>query len=183
MSSRGDKWTDEQTEQLKKLYESGIACSAIANEMACGFTRNAIIGKIHRLGLPLRGQVKGKSHPKKKEPKRTRAARVVWANGNSDKLRLIDYPMIEQGPVRCAEIEPRNLLLTELDLDDCRYPYGEGADIRFCGHQKIDDGSYCFDHSLLVRSKPRSNSEAVTEARARRMRGINFRRSLLEAAE
>ena len=58
---RGQLWTDEKIEELKKLYEQGYSCNMIALKMECGFTRNAIIGKIHRLGFGLRGA--GKHQP------------------------------------------------------------------------------------------------------------------------
>lgn len=44
-------WTDERVADLKRLWEKGYSCSQIAVEMNCGLTRNAIIGKAHRLKL------------------------------------------------------------------------------------------------------------------------------------
>ncbi len=43
-------WTDERVEQLKKLWEDGLSASQIAAELG-SITRNAVIGKVHRLGL------------------------------------------------------------------------------------------------------------------------------------
>lgn len=183
MSSRGQRWTAEQDETLKKLYmptaDSRLSAAQIAVEMNCGFTRNAIIGRIHRLDLPLRGQVKA-VRKVKKPPKRTPVIRLVRANWNSTMLRSYEAVEIERAELRCAEIEPRNLSLIELGADECSYPYGDGP-FTFCGHPKADDCPYCLPHYALTRKRNRTNSEAVTEARARRMRGINFRRALLEA--
>lgn len=182
MPSRGQKWTSEQVETLKALHAKGMSCALMASELACGFTRNAIIGKLHRMGLSnatstIR-KVGGNKRLKKVPPK---TSRVVWANGNSDKLRLIDYPMIESGPVRCVQIETRGISLLDLLDGECRYPDGEGARITFCGHPKLDDSSYCGPHFALSTARARTNSDSVTAARSRRMRGINFRRLLLEA--
>ena len=44
-------WTDERVEQLRKLWLDGKSASQIAAELANGITRNAVIGKVHRLGL------------------------------------------------------------------------------------------------------------------------------------
>jgi len=44
-------WTDDRVEQLKKLWEGGLSASQIAAELG-NVTRNAVIGKVHRLGLP-----------------------------------------------------------------------------------------------------------------------------------
>jgi hypothetical protein len=82
--------------------------------------------------------------------------------------------------MRCADAIPLGISLVELEIEHCRYPDGDGP-FTFCGQQRMDGSSYCHSHSALSITKSRSNSEAVTEARARRMRGINFRRSLLEA--
>ena len=80
---------------------------------------------------------------------------------------------------RCAEIEPRHITLEQLEPNDCRYPFGDGP-FTFCGLMNVEGRSYCPEHFKLSTAKERSNSEAVTEARARRMRGINFRKALLE---
>src|SRR3712207_3063070 len=48
-------WTDERVERLKKLWQEGLSASQIAAELG-GVTRNAVIGKVHRLGLSGRGQ-------------------------------------------------------------------------------------------------------------------------------
>ena len=52
-------WTDERVEHLKKMWLEGLSASQIANELAHGITRNAVIGKVHRLGLS--GRVKSPS--------------------------------------------------------------------------------------------------------------------------
>src|ERR1044071_4151639 len=56
-SPRGEEmsWTDERVELLKKLWQDGLSASQIAAELG-GVTRNAVIGKVHRLGLSGRGQ-------------------------------------------------------------------------------------------------------------------------------
>lgn len=178
-------WTSEQDNVLRDLYllrpgHIRLSASEIAARMGGGFTRNAIIGRIHRLGLPLRGQVKAKPKQSVPKPIRTHAIRAVWANGTSDKIRLIECPTIEEAPSRSANVEPRNIPFADLSQDDCRYPYGDGAEMVFCGLPKLEGCSYCHDHRRLVSRKSYAIDDAVTEARAKRMRGINFRRALLE---
>jgi GcrA cell cycle regulator len=51
-------WTDERVEQLKTLWADGLSCGQIAGELNCGFSRNAVIGKVYRLGLPERAKRK-----------------------------------------------------------------------------------------------------------------------------
>eukprot|EP00657_Telonema_sp_P-1_P012024 TRINITY_DN80_c0_g1_i11.p2 TRINITY_DN80_c0_g1~~TRINITY_DN80_c0_g1_i11.p2 ORF type:complete len:119 (+),score=38.72 TRINITY_DN80_c0_g1_i11:217-573(+) len=54
MCIRDRAWTDERIDQLKKLWDDGLSASQIAKELGEGVTRNAVIGKAHRLGLKSR---------------------------------------------------------------------------------------------------------------------------------
>jgi len=180
---RGKHWTAEQDDLLRKLYEptkeGRLSASQIAAEMACGFTRNAIIGRIHRLKLPLRGQIMRAPRLKRQ---RIESIRMVRANSNSNAIRIIESATLESAKLRCAEVEPRNVALIDLSPEGCRYPYGDGPFL-FCDHPKVDGQSYCGPHFDLTRVVTRTVDEAVREARRRRMRGINFRRALLEAVQ
>lgn len=61
-------WTDERVELIKRLWADGLAAGAIANKLACGASRNAVIGKLHRLGLR-RGQPAGGQPVKRGRPR------------------------------------------------------------------------------------------------------------------
>src|ERR1700733_2511264 len=63
-------WTDERVELLKKLWSEGLSASAIATELG-GVTRNAVIGKVHRLGLS--GRAKAPAPAPQRRVKPTRA--------------------------------------------------------------------------------------------------------------
>src|SRR5437870_9220446 len=62
-------WTDERVETLKKLWTDGLSASQIAAELG-GITRNAVIGKVHRLGLSGRAKSPSSSAPR---PRKARA--------------------------------------------------------------------------------------------------------------
>lgn len=64
-------WTDERVELLRKLWNQGLSASQIATELANGITRNAVIGKVHRLGLS--GRAKAPSSQAARPRKITRA--------------------------------------------------------------------------------------------------------------
>jgi len=64
-------WTDERVELLRKLWNQGLSASQIATELNHGITRNAVIGKVHRLGLS--GRAKTPSTPSSRPRKVTRA--------------------------------------------------------------------------------------------------------------
>src|SRR5262245_51840909 len=61
-------WTDERVEQLKRLWSEGLSASQIAAELG-GITRNAVIGKVHRLGLSGRAKAPSSAAPR---PRKTR---------------------------------------------------------------------------------------------------------------
>ena len=69
-------WTDERVEELKKLWAEGLSASQIATRMG-GVTRNAVIGKVHRLGLSGRGRPTRTARPKtvKQKPSMPRSPR------------------------------------------------------------------------------------------------------------
>ena len=64
-------WTDERVELLKRLWNQGLSASQIAGELSNGITRNAVIGKVHRLGLS--GRAKTPTAPASRPRKVTRA--------------------------------------------------------------------------------------------------------------
>src|SRR5579883_2198573 len=61
-------WSDERVEQLKKLWESGLSASQIAAELG-NVTRNAVIGKVHRLGLSGRAKSPAAAAPRQRKPR------------------------------------------------------------------------------------------------------------------
>ena len=164
-------WTDEQSEALKAMLASGISYSEIASELnerfGTQFSRNAACGKGFRLGVTAPKRAKAIPKPRLRKPQAPTVKPI---------------PRIDEIHLRCAEIEPRHLTLDQLDSNDCRYPFGDGP-FTFCGRLNADGSSYCIEHFRLATTYTRNNSDAVIAARARRMRGINFRKALLEAAE
>jgi GcrA cell cycle regulator len=164
-------WTDEQSEVLVTLLAQGKSFSEIASllneQFNTTYSRNAACGKGFRLRVTAPPKVKAPRLKRKRDRERA--------------VTIKPLPRSEEIQIRCAAIEPRHLTIDQLEPDDCRYPYGDGP-FTFCGHWKMDGSSYCAEHFPLTRMRNRTNSEAVTDARARRMRGINFRRALLENA-
>ena len=79
-------WTDERVEQLKKLWAEGLSASQIAGRLG-GVTRNAVIGKVHRLGLSGRATTsRMKSH--RTRPRAAAAGGALQRDGNALRLSL-----------------------------------------------------------------------------------------------
>lgn len=146
-----DTWTPERVEQLRDFVVNGLSCSQIATEI--GVTRNAVIGKIHRLGLcPVRAPGgSGRPCSPRARPRRERAPRrrpllqVLFCAG----ARVTGVTVT--GPVQSGQ--PRSLL--ELTKGQCRWPLTEAAgeccaDLIFCGNEAIAGLSYCAGHARMA---------------------------------
>jgi GcrA cell cycle regulator len=137
-------WTGPRIEQLTKLALAGkMSAAQIANELG-GCSRNAVLGKIHRLRLIF---TKPDTPPRvRREPK----LRIAYVNGHSNQMRITEWIPADQVELRCAEIVPRNLALEALEPNDCRFPYDDGP-FTFCGHPQREGSSYCTAHYSLTR--------------------------------
>jgi GcrA cell cycle regulator len=148
-------WTDERVELLKKLWSDGLSASQIAAELG-GITRNAVIGKVHRLGLSGRAKSPSSTAPRQRKarahPHIMRVARPAM-RGNTALAQAFDYE-IEVEPELVDNIIPmgqrRNIL--ELTEETCRWPIGDpgSAEFFFCGGQTATGLPYCGHHSRIA---------------------------------
>ena len=147
-------WTDERVEILTKLWADGLSASQIAKELG-GVTRNAVIGKVHRLGLSGRAKAPSSSAKRAKRAPRaggysTRQSRATTrVNGRkSPNPSVISRPALED----LVAPEPKKLDLVELSDKRCKWPFGDPAtdEFYFCGHAVKDEQPYCEYHSALA---------------------------------
>ena len=141
-------WTDEIVEQLKQHWIDGKSASQIAGLLGNGVTRNAVIGKVHRLGLA--GRAKSPSTAASRPPRRMAPAAHRVAGP-----RLSHAPRMTRGatalafaPQALSELEsqeefesvvvPMSLRVTIIELKEsmCRWPLGDPAssEFRYCGY-------------------------------------------------
>ncbi len=157
-------WTDERVELLKKLWAEGLSASQIAGRLG-GVTRNAVIGKVHRLGLSGRATTsRMKTHRPRNRvigttPKRTTKSR--FANTGNPALRALYNgdaepfsPPKEELVIPVAE---RKTIQT-LEENHCRWPIGDpqSADFHFCGRPKVPGLPYCEHHSCRAFQPPQA---------------------------
>lgn len=144
-------WTDERIELLKKLWADGKSASQIVEIMG-GVSRNAVIGKVHRLNLPVRQDYQ--------QP--LRAARIIrtprMPKKKPEPAKVSELQkFIDRAPPPVADSIPMpkslGLTLMELENHNCRWPAGEREHITFCGHQIEQGRSYCAYHVRLSRGK------------------------------
>ena len=145
-------WTEEKVEKLKELWGKGNTANQIA-EIIGGISRNAVIGKAHRLNLSAKIKTRNAS------------SRQVFDNldknnskqkqGKKSKFKSL---LIEK------DFEPENpKKLEELDESSCKWPIGhpEEETFYFCGRSSLKDFSYCKLH-LLYAYQPKGKKEEVT---------------------
>lgn len=150
-------WTEERVEVLKKLWAEGHSASQIAKELG-GVTRNAVIGKVHRLGLSGRATP---SRPVKRPPRLARPKPRLGADGSvitpKPSRPAADSIPLSAERAALAALPPEPLedgeAATILTIRDsmCKWPIGDPADPKFafCG-RKSTCGPYCAEHAKLA---------------------------------
>jgi GcrA cell cycle regulator len=148
-------WTDERVETLKKLWADGLSASQIAAELG-GITRNAVIGKVHRLGLSGRAKSPSSAASRPRKPRATSPMlRVSRSSMRGNTALAHAYELdIEPEPELIDNVIPlgQRRSLLELTEDTCRWPIGDPgtADFFFCGGQTITSLPYCAYHSRVA---------------------------------
>jgi GcrA cell cycle regulator len=154
-------WTDERVELLKKLWAEGLSASQIAGRLG-SVTRNAVIGKVHRLGLSGRATTsRMKSHrprPRMAAKRMAKGARFAPL-GNPAFRALYAEADAYQPPVEELMI-PANerKYIQTLTECSCRWPIGDpqAADFHFCGKNKVPGLPYCEFHARRAFQPPQT---------------------------
>ncbi len=149
-------WTNEKTDILRRMVAEGFSASHIAKEIG-GVSRNAVIGKVTRMGLDLHGASGrpdlGARHAKKPVIRTPRMPKKKPEPAKVSELQKF----MDRAPPPVADSIPMpkslGLTLMELESDSCRWPAGEREHITFCGHIVEQGASYCPYHVRLSRGK------------------------------
>ena len=142
-------WTDEKVSKLKELWGKGNTASQIA-EIIGGISRNAVIGKAHRLNLS--AKIKTRSAISNQNFDTNKESNLKSKRGRKSKFKSL---LIEK------DFEPENpKQLEELDENSCKWPVGHPNEksFYFCGRSSLKDFSYCKLH-LLYAYQPKSKKE------------------------
>jgi GcrA cell cycle regulator len=130
-------WTRAHVERLPELWATGLTCSEIGRVL--GFSRNAVISKVRRIGLPMRKPKNARPQPK--------PARVWREPKQPAKVLLLPNVSLEQFNA-LIPIEQRRSVF-ELTSKTCRFPVGDPASpgsFFFCGAEP-HTGPYCYGHA------------------------------------
>ncbi len=142
-------WTEDRVEVLRKLWLDGLSASQIAKHLGGGLTRNAVIGKVHRLGLSGRAAPSQPHRAVLKTPRPPRPA--VGATPAPRRLEPALRTEAEPPPVQYAEEAGSATVLT-LGAHMCKWPIGDPSNdgFSFCGRVSAGDGPYCAHHAQVA---------------------------------
>ena len=142
-------WNEEKVAKLKELWGKGNTASQIA-EIIGGISRNAVIGKAHRLNLS--AKIKTRTATSNKNFESAMDTKIRSRKGRKSKFKSL---IIEK------DFEPENpKQLEELDENSCKWPIGhpDEKNFYFCGRSSLKDFSYCKLH-LLYAYQPKGKKD------------------------
>jgi GcrA cell cycle regulator len=158
MSAKRATWSSERIELMKRCFHSGLSCSQIASEI--GVTRNAVIGKMHRLGLSRPKEIAESQTEHIRAAKLARPIRPMGWRPKRARLSIsAQQEMLTTAfPAAPAPAEDvpihggRGCTLLELGEGKCRWPISNpgAADFCFCGNAPVEGLPYCPGHARMA---------------------------------
>jgi GcrA cell cycle regulator len=157
MSAKRATWSSELIEEMTRHFHAGLSCSQIAGEI--GVTRNAVIGKMHRLGLTRPKELAAANVAQRraarlaraKTPRNWRPKRSRVSISAQQEMLAEAFPASEP----LEEIPIYNgcgCTLLELGQAQCRWPISSpgAADFCFCGNEPVKGLPYCPGHARMA---------------------------------
>ena len=162
-------WTDERVEVLKRLWLDGLSASQIAKQLG-GVTRNAVIGKVHRLGLSGRATPSQPTRTTFKAPRPTRPAVASHTlHRRPSERHVVAAPTPRPAPY--VEMSGTATVLT-LGAHMCKWPIGDPStdEFSFCGRRAGADGPYCIEHARVAYQPQQARKKSTASDLARSLR-------------
>ena len=146
-------WDDSNVSKLRDLWDQGLPTAQIGKLL--GFTKNAVVGKAHRIGLERRPSPIRRTAVKP-DRKKARSPIIPKLNFETTKDEIKDKPVVQQN------FQPivKNLF-TKKVRRGCEWPEGhpDESDFKFCGKERFDDKPYCIDHCAVAYVIPEKEEE------------------------
>lgn len=151
-------WTDERVEVLARLWSDGLSASQIAAQLG-GVTRNAVIGKVHRLGLSGRNKTAAAQPQRPRKPARPAGPVPASPQPASVNGAGVSHVVVAREPAAEQDfleevVIPLSERVTIMELREsmCRWPLGDPTtpEFRFCGQRATPGVPYCTHHARVA---------------------------------
>jgi len=156
-------WTDARTQDLKALWVEGLSASAIASRLGGKITRNAVISKVHRIGLPGRSTSSRKGGKNLSRRQSTALSKAMRSAGKAPlglgdtKPRVVAPKPIDLKPKPLPPPRPEivgRVTFQDLEPGMCKFPVGNEAPFMFCAAPAVEGKPYCSDCCRVAYSAP-----------------------------
>ena len=152
-------WNDDNVSRLRDLWDQGLPTSQIGKLL--GFTKNAVVGKAHRIGLERRPSPIRRTavKPDRKKARSPVIPKLNFENKFIEQKDIGTNTKIFQPPVR-------NLFYNNVKRG-CEWPEGhpDEFEFRFCGKERFEDKPYCLDHCAIAYVVPEKEEDKTTSNR------------------
>jgi GcrA cell cycle regulator len=199
MGVQNTTWTPARIDMLQELWGSGLSAKEIAGRLGGGITRNAVIGKAHRLGLSSRP-----SPIKRVEGEKIQGSIAMKTRASAPKtMGLRRDVMVGSGIYRAPANSPNAMdsdmrrgmrssssdasnysprvfksnqasnVAPQTQTQQCRWPVGDPlkAGFHFCDHMAIPGLPYCYDHACLAYQGSKKKSPSAPREEGARAEG------------
>ena len=153
-------WDDNNVSKLRELWDQGLPTAQIGKLL--GFTKNAVVGKAHRIGLERRPSPIRRTAVK---PDRKKARSPIIPKLNFE----VKKDEVKEAPVHQQTFQPlvKNLF-TKSVKRGCEWPEGhpDESDFKFCGKERFEDKPYCIDHcavAYVIPEKEESEKQQIVQ--------------------
>ena len=153
-------WDDNNVSKLRELWDQGLPTAQIGKLL--GFTKNAVVGKAHRIGLERRPSPIRRTTVK---PDRKKARSPIIPKLNFE----VKKDEVKENPVHQQIFQPlvKNLF-TKSVKRGCEWPEGhpDESDFKFCGKERFEDKPYCIDHcavAYVIPEKEESEKQQIVQ--------------------
>lgn len=166
MRRREKTWTEERTYIAAEMWSEGNSASKIAdylNQRFCmRITRNAVIGKVHRLGKMYRAPSAGKRTSR--SPRSINRGQVIRVGSKVKRRVVAAIANMHQWPIPPSEGMAAITDIMDLEDHHCRWPVGDPlhSDFGYCGSEAVKGMPYCLHHCR--KAHPQVSKEEDKEA-------------------
>jgi len=143
-------WTKDRREQLERYWREGLSASQIAAQLGGGLTRNAVIGKVHRLfGARAAGMRPGGQTAVKKVEAKIRR-NETFSTTTFQRRALVKDIAVTKHKNQKPEPTAGKVGIVDLEWWQCKWPFGDtkSGGVTYCGDPKADGLPYCEHHAV-----------------------------------